>query len=105
LTHDIDRILRPPVSGLPTTDQGRGATPARPKASAEVTGRDVAITAYAHQLTTLERAVAASPGVDAGKVDALSEALALGRYRPDAARVVDGFLRLEAQLAYAERSR
>ena len=60
MTHDIDRILRPPVSSLPTSDQGRGATPARPKASAEVTGRDVAITAYAHQLTTLERAVAAA---------------------------------------------
>lgn len=105
MTHDIDRILRPPVTGLPTADHGRAAAHARPSANTELTGRDVAITSHAHQLTTLERVVAASPGVDASKVAELSESLALGRYRPDASRVVDGFLRLEAQLSYAERGR
>ena len=61
-------------------------------------GSDVQITDSAAQLAKLEETLRALPAIDQARVDAVSQALAGGRYAIDASRIAAGLLGSEHTL-------
>jgi anti-sigma28 factor (negative regulator of flagellin synthesis) len=83
------------------TESARGAKLERHATSTPSSA--VALSGAGLSLAALERRVAASDGIDHVKVSATTDALSAGRYVVDAQRVVEGFLRNEAQWRHAAR--
>jgi len=87
--------------------EGRSSVAATPTAVGPGASRagaatfQVRITSDASTLAALERAVAATPEVDAGRVEAVQKALADGNYQVDPRRTAEQFLRLENLVAAA----
>jgi len=79
------------ASGVSSSATARPA-PARP---------EVSITGDAATLAALEKALAATPDVDAQRVEAVQRALADGSYQVDPRRTADNFLKLEGLLSAA----
>ena len=62
------------------------------------TGDTVNISASSILLSDLQSAIAAIPVVDAGRVDALKQAITSGAYEVDSLAVADNMIRLEREL-------
>lgn len=85
---------RSTVAAIPA-NTGSGMT------RADATRPQVRITGDAATLVALERAVAATPEVDVGRVESVQKALADGSYPIDPRRTAEQFLRLENLIAAA----
>ncbi len=96
----IDARLAPVAAGSPVA---RGRAPASSDSGQDSGDSGVRITDGARQLASLEKAIAALPVVDQERVDAVSRALADGRYSVDPQRVADRLLRMDQDLAAARR--
>lgn len=69
------------------------------RGSAPAQGSDqLSLTTSAQLLKELNEAVAATPEVDASRVEAIKQAIADGSYQVDAGRIADQLLKLEDQL-------
>jgi flagellar biosynthesis anti-sigma factor FlgM len=81
-----------PESQAPSTHEGsQDAAAARPG--------EVSITSTAALLAHLEQALGKQPPVDPNRVEALSRAIAEGRYQLDAGKTASGLLQSERSLA------
>ncbi|MEO8308309.1 MAG: flagellar biosynthesis anti-sigma factor FlgM [Pseudomonadota bacterium] len=90
-----------PVQIAPSSPAPRltgGNTPSKSESRTAPPGTDVQITNRAQQLAALEQSIRELPAIDASRVAAVRERLDSGNYQPDAQRVADGLIAMNAAL-------
>jgi len=74
-----------------------GADRSSPVGAAQA-GDSLRLTGEATSLQTLQRELSSAPAIDAGRVQAVRDALQAGTYQIDPEAIADGMLNLESQL-------
>jgi negative regulator of flagellin synthesis FlgM len=102
MTHKIDGTgLTRPLENVASTAAGSArAGPDRMQPSAAPEGDSLRLTGEASGLQAMAHKLAAGPaGIDQARVEAVRAAIAAGTYQIDPARIADGLLGLERDLA------
>ena len=99
MVNKIDGVSgqRPPAANPSQSARAERGEADRSSAPAS-TSEQLSLTSSAQLLKELSEAVAASPEVDKGRIEAIRQAIADGSYDVDAQRIADKLLRLEDQL-------
>ncbi len=99
MVNKIDGVSgqRPAVPNPGQNARADSANAERGSAAAQG-GDQLSLTTSAQLLKELSDVVAATPEVDASRVEAIKQAIADGTYQVDAGRIADQLLKLEDQL-------
>ncbi|MGE0623953.1 MAG: flagellar biosynthesis anti-sigma factor FlgM [Pseudomonadales bacterium] len=99
MVNKIDGVSgqRPPAASPSQTARTERGEADRASASGSASDQ-LSLTSSAQLLKELSEAVAASPEVDQGRIEAIRQAIADGSYDIDAQRIADKLLKLEDQL-------